>query len=168
MRQMEVTRKKIGDNVFYIKPFPAFAAANISGELSQVLAPILEGIAPLFKDEEEKNKGRNIGEMNIEDALPAFSKAMSGLDGDKMEHLAKRLLVRYKNVSVKGEITDGEAEILDEDMADEIFCGEIQDMLILCFEVVKVNFSGFFGKMSDLFGSLTDITEKKESKDTED
>ena len=37
MKQMEVTEKKIGDNTFYIKPFPAFVAVNISGDLASVV-----------------------------------------------------------------------------------------------------------------------------------
>ena len=33
MKQQETTQKTIGENKFYIRPFPAFRAANISGEL---------------------------------------------------------------------------------------------------------------------------------------
>ena len=47
MKQMEVTEKKIGDNTFYIKPFPAFVAVNISGDLASVVTPLLGGVAAL-------------------------------------------------------------------------------------------------------------------------
>ena len=30
MKQQETTQKTIGENTFYIRPFPAFRAANIS------------------------------------------------------------------------------------------------------------------------------------------
>ena len=39
MKQMEVTEKQIGESTFYIKPFPAFTAVNISGELAAILSP---------------------------------------------------------------------------------------------------------------------------------
>jgi len=48
MRRMQTIEKVIGENTFYIRPFGAFAAANISGELAALLSPILAGIAPLF------------------------------------------------------------------------------------------------------------------------
>lgn len=153
---MEVTKKKIGGYTFYIKPFPAFTAANISGELSQVLAPMLGSLAPLIGNANEED----VMDMDIESALPAFSNALSSLSGDKFEHLMTRLLVQYKNISVSGEATDNEAEVLDMDLANEIFCGELQDMFILCFEVVKVNYSGFFKKIAGRFGGLQGLTEK--------
>ena len=48
MRRMQTIEKVIGENTFYIRPFGAFAAANISGELAALLSPILAGIAPLW------------------------------------------------------------------------------------------------------------------------
>ena len=33
-----------------------------------------------------------------------------------------------------------------------VFCGDIQDMLILAMEVVKLNYSGFFSKLAAQFG----------------
>ena len=41
MRRMQTIEKVIGENTFYIRPFGAFAAANISGELAALLSPIL-------------------------------------------------------------------------------------------------------------------------------
>ena len=43
MRRMQTIEKVIGENTFYIRPFGAFAAANISGELAALLSPILAG-----------------------------------------------------------------------------------------------------------------------------
>ena len=37
LKQMEAQKVNIGDNTFYIKPFPAFKAANITGDLASVL-----------------------------------------------------------------------------------------------------------------------------------
>lgn len=151
MKQMEVTEKTIGQNTFYIRPFPAFVAVNISGELASVITPLLGGLASLVG---ANNEDGNILEADIEQALPAVTQAFSGISGDKFEKLMKKLLIDNKNISVEGEATDGDTKLLTMDLANEVFCGEIQDMYILCFEVIRINFKGFFSKIGALFGSL--------------
>ena len=159
MKQMEVTKKKIGDNTFYIRPFPAFTAANISGELSSVMAPIIGGLAGLMdgRDADE------LMDMDLTEAVPSITEALGSIDGDKVEHLMQRLLITYKNVSVSGVATDGENVPLDMDTANEIFCGEIDEMILLCAEVVKVNYGGFFKKVAGRSGSLQELIQKKKT-----
>lgn len=143
MKQHETSEKQISGNTFYIRPFPAFTAANISGELAAVLAPAITGLAPLAM----AASGAESDVMNLD--VSAFSGAMSGLSGDKVEGLLKKLLTKYNNVSV--EIEDG-VKPLDNDLANEIFCGSAQDMFILAVEVINVNFKGFFEKIGGQFG----------------
>ena len=164
LKQMEVTEKKIGDSTFYIKKFPAFTAANISGELVSVLAPVIGGIAAVAgKDIADGDKQANILDTDIEDALPAFSQAFSSLSGDKFERLMKKLLIDHKNVSVESEVTEGNVKLLTYDLANEVFCGDVQDMFILCLEVIKLNFNGFFKKMAAQFGGLTEALKKAQN-----
>ena len=40
MKQFEAKSKQIGENVFYIRPFPALVAANLSGDLAAVLTAL--------------------------------------------------------------------------------------------------------------------------------
>lgn len=147
MRRMQTIEKVIGENTFYIRPFGAFAAANISGELAALLSPILAGIAPLFGGLDTGDGGSDAAanplDMDIEEAMPAISSALSTISGDKVERMMRRLLIDQQNISVQGEDTDGNTVILDKDLADEVFCGELQDMFILCYEVIKLNFKGF-------------------------
>lgn len=164
MKQMEVTEKQVGENIFYLKPFPAFVAVNISGELASVLTPMLGGLAALFDSKKpkgdtagEEGSGGGILDSNIEDAIPALSQAFSALSGDKLERLMKKLLTDNKNISVEGEATDGATKILTSDLANEVFCGDAQDMYILCYEVIKLNFGGFFKNLGAQFGSLKDL-----------
>ena len=167
MKQMEVTEKTIGESTFYLKPFPAFVAVNISGELAAILTPMIGGIASLVGvkggDEatgtEEKPGG--IMDVDIDDALPALSKAFSNLSGDKFEKLMKKLLIDHKNISVECEATDGNTKLLTYDLANEVFCGDVQDMYILCFEVIRLNFAGFFSKLGVQFGSLKALLQKE-------
>lgn len=73
MRRMQTIEKVIGENTFYIRPFGAFAAANISGELAALLSPILAGIAPLFGGLDTGDNGSdaeaNPLDMDIEEAI---------------------------------------------------------------------------------------------------
>ena len=142
MKRTEVIEKVIGENRFYIKPFAAFTAANIS---------------PLLKDKEEDS---DLMSMEVEDALPAISSAFSSLSGDKFERMMRKLLIDHQNISVEAEATDGNVKLMDMDIANEVFCGEVQDMFILCFEVIRINFSGFFKKLGARFGSLQEVMKK--------
>ena len=157
MKQLEVTRKEIGDAVFYIKPFPAFTAANISGDLANLVAPLFGGMAGAFGN----SKAEDIMSMEIDEALPSISSAFSGLSGEKFERLMRKLLVEHKNISVECEATDGDTKVLTYDLANEVFCGEVQDMYILCFEVIRLNYKGFFKKIGARFGSLVEAFQKK-------
>ncbi len=89
-------------------------------------------------------KPKNIMDVDVEDALPALTSAFSSISGDKFERLTKKLLIDHKNISVVCEATDGEVKLLNYDLANEVFCGDVQDLYILCFEVIGLNFKGFF------------------------
>lgn len=155
MKRMDVTEKRIGENVFYLKPFPAFTAANISGELAALITPMVSGLAPLLGG---KATAADIMSVELEDAAPAITGAFSSLSGDKVERLMKKLLIENRNISVDNP-ENGKTEILSMDLANEIFCGEVQDMFLLCFEVIKINFGGFFKKLGAQFGDLQGLTE---------
>lgn len=145
MKQLEPTIEKVGGTKFYITPFPAFKAANLTGELASVLAPLLGVLAPLVND----------GSLMDVDAGRA-AEAMAGctaINGDKLEKLMQKLLLGG-HIVVEAPNEDGEIEgqRLDMDLANEIFCGEVQDMFVLCFHVIKLNFNGFFKKFASLSG----------------
>ena len=163
MKQTTVTEKVIGESTFYIRPFPAFTAANISGDLAALVTPLLGALAPLVvtKDEKGNEKQGNIMDAQVEDAAPALGKAMSGLSGDQFERLMKKLLTDYQNISVVNEeATGGKVVVMDYDLANEVFCGEVQDMFVLCWEVIKLNFQGFFKKLGARFGGLFEGLQK--------
>jgi hypothetical protein len=167
---MEVTEKKIGDSTFYIKPFPAFTASNISGDLAAVVAPFLgtavsaSGIAKGGSSADDADS--NIMDKDIDEVLPALTDAFSSLSGDKFEQLMRKLLINHRNISVECEATDGEVKLMTSDIADEVFCGEVQDMFILCWEVIKINYNGFFKKLGARFGNLMEAFQQK-TPDTE-
>ena len=158
LKQMEVTNVKIGENTFFIKPFKAFEAVNLSGELTSVISPLVGAFAPL------------VGNGNILDAEISADKvvdAFSGvnIDGNKLERLMKKLLLGG-NVVIEYEDENGEVqqETLDQDLANEVFCGNVQDMFVLCIHVIKLNFNGFFKRLATLSGKAEQVVAKKQRK----
>ena len=158
MRQFDVkSQKEINGNRFYIRPLPAFKCANLSGELASLIVPVLTSVAPLIGSNADIG---SVMDMQAEKIAPHLAGGLSALSGDRVEALLKKLLTTYRNVAV--EIEGGkDAQDLTDDLADEVFCGEVQDMFILAVEVIKVNFSGFFKKLGPLFGGrLAEILDK--------
>lgn len=161
MKLMETIHKEIDGIDFYLKPFPAFTAANISGELISILAPVIGSLAPALSNDGQDGETEEQGvmDMDIAEAVPHLANAFSKLDGNQFENIMKKLLVTHKNISVEDPNT-GSVKVLDMDAANEIFCGDLQNMFILCFEVIKLNYGGFFKKIGDRFGSLRDMVDK--------
>ena len=168
MKKMEVTKKTIGDTTFYIRPFGAFDASNISGELSAVVVPVVTSIAPIVSIF-ANDKSENVMDMEIDKYLPAIGSALAGVGGNKVELLVKKLIVDYNNISFDDE--DGKTSRLTFEDADDIFCGDVFGMYRLCYEVIKVNFKGFFDSIVSLFGSALTRYQNEDqiqSKTTED
>lgn len=177
MKRTEVEEYKIGENRFFVRRFPAFTAANISGELIRVLSPILSTVAValgnfdasaidttnMTLDDISKMDISNVMDMDIEKIVPSLSNALAGVSGNELQEIIEKLIVRYDNVSVNCEATDWNTARMTKDLADEVFCGDIQDMYILCFYVIKLNFRNFFKRFGSLFGSRTgdEMTEKE-------
>lgn len=153
MKLQDPVQVKIGEYNYYIRPFPAFKAANISGEVVSVVMPILGAALPLMG----ANTVGSIMDQDISELSPAITKGFESLSGDKCEKLLRDLLIRNGNIAVE---IEGEAKTLDEDLSNVVFCGEIQDMYILAFNVIKVNYGGFFKKLGDQSGKVAELITK--------
>ena len=159
MKQLEPRIATIGENTYYIRPLPAFRAANLTGELAAVIVPLLAGLAPLFAG---ANETVNLMDVDLEAASPAIGNAFSSLSGDKVEALLKKLLIDGGNITFETP-DDDKPQRLTMDLANELFCEEVQDLFLLAFEVIRTNYNGFFKKLSAQFGTafvkLTKTTE---------
>jgi len=173
MKQLETKREKVGDYVFYIRPFSAFKASNLTGELASVLVPLLGVFAPLIAKsaakkgaKKETNGEGSLMDIDVNDAAAAIGNC-SGIDGDKLEFLLKKLLLGGHIIV---ELEDGNGKVepqrLDEDLANEVFCGEVQNMFILSFHVIKMNFNGFFENLVNLFGKAGLAEDEEEEQTT--
>lgn len=149
MKQQDATPVLVGDTTFYIRPVPAFKSANIFGQLTKTITPVAGGLLSLVGGTGDEE---SIFDLNLEEAAPALAGAVSGLSGTVVETLLRQLLVDYGNIAYDDPET-GATPKLTMDKANELFCGEVQDMFILAVEVIKVNYNGFFKKLAAQFGS---------------
>ena len=155
MKQLESREVTVGENIFYIRPLPAFKAANLSGELAALVLPLVTGLTSLIPaGTTAENMGNGLFDIDVKDAGPAISAAFSSLSGDKIEAILKHLLIAGKNISV--EVPGERVQILTEDLANEAFCEDVQDMFILAFEVIRTNYNGFFKKLGGRFGPVVE------------
>ena len=150
MKQITPSEHVLGDTTFYVRPFPAFTAARITGDLGNVLIPILGAVAPLLGGNSEKEKG--VLDTDISQVAPAMSQGLSSLSGEKLELLMRELLTDYGNIAYRASNSTEMPVTLTADAVNELFCGDVQDMFVLAFYVIKQNFSGFFKKLSTRFG----------------
>lgn len=140
VKQAEVQEVQVGENLYYLRPFPAFKAVRMTGELSTIAGPVLASLAALA-----------VSDTDTADAVPAIVQAFQAISGDKLERLTKELLTANRNITVDVEGKE-DAQILTEELANELFCCEVQEMFILAFRVIQLNFSGFFKKLQTQFG----------------
>lgn len=158
MKQLETCSVNVGDNTFYLRPFPAFKAANVFGQITTLITPIISGLLPLV---DSIGGGKSVFDLNMSEAAPAITGAFSSLSGDKLERLLKELLTASKNVTVDDPQT-GKTVVLTEDLANELFCADTQDMFLLAWEVMKLNYNSFFKKLGDQFGAaFANLTKTK-------
>lgn len=158
LKQLEPKQVKVGDYNFYITPFPAFTAANLTGELASTLAPLLGVLASLVKED----GGEGLGDIDVTEAASAMS-SCTAISGDKIENLMRKLLLGGNiAVEIPDEMTGQvEAERLTYDLVNEIFCSEVQDMFVLCFHVIKLNFNGFFNRLAGQSGVVDVVSARK-------
>lgn len=156
MKQLDSKQVEINGITYYIFPFPAFKAANMSGKLIALAAPILGGLAAVA------GNLNDVMDVDIENAMPKLGDALAQLDGDKVEEMLNCLLLS-NNITVEYG-NSGKTEKLTQDIANDLFCGELQDMIRLAFEVIKVNYGGFFQKLGSQFGIQKGALDKMTSK----
>lgn len=185
MKMTEPKAVVVQGTTFYIYPFSAFKAANLSGELIALLGPMLGGLASLVSDGEADGNSntsdtkvtaaksgsednsfldKDIDWSKVSDAMGS---AFSTLSGDKVESILRKLLIANRNITAE---YDGQVSYLDEDILNDIFCGEIQGMYVLAYHVIKNNFGGFFAKFESQSGSAIKMIQQIQvtSKNTED
>lgn len=153
MKLQDATEVVVNENHFYVRPFPAFRAANISGEVIKVIIPIIGSVLPFVSTSGDTS----VLDTDLATIAPEITKAFESLSGDVVEKLLRDLLVKGNNIAVD---FNGETKPLTEDLVNELFCGEVQDMYILAFHVIRINYGGFFGKLGTQSGKVAELAQK--------
>ena len=80
LKQLEPKKETIGGLDFYIRPFPAMIAANLTGDLASLLTPVLAALMPLVGNDSNKDEGNgedgDLLNMDVNDAAASISKSM--------------------------------------------------------------------------------------------
>lgn len=141
----EIKLKTVNDVVFHVQCFDPFTALRVLGDLQRVLSPIV---------------GSMVGSANATgvESINILSKSISNIcnglheyvDGETLVKLIE-MLVRedYISVSIEG----GTPKRLSKDLVNLVFNGNPGGVLELAYEVVKVNYGGFFTIFKTLFGN---------------
>lgn len=162
LKQLEVTEFQLDDHTFYVKPFPAMKSASISTDVAKVIGPVIGGLFTAIRPGANTNSAENLlSAIDPQKAVSVLGTAFSSLDGEEMERIIRRLLLDYGNVSLSGPYTENRVKPLDMDAINEVFCYNAQDIFVLCWDVINLNFKGFFGKLRLQFGNLSDNTEEE-------
>lgn len=165
MKRQDPVTKTIGNYNFYIRPFGAMTASKMTGDLAALVTPMLGAVAPVVGKYLNAEDG-SLLDVDVADLGPVLTSAFTSLTGDNLERMMGQLLIDHKNIYFDS-IDDHDVKLLDRDEVDEIFCMELQDMFLLAFEVLKLNYSGFFRKLASRYGDLDAILEKLASKNSD-
>ena len=156
LKRTEKTKITIGDNDFFISKFGAFKSANLSGELVRLFTPIIASVAPavikLLGDDSEQTE--SFLDKDLDSMAPALAGAFDKLSGNQLEEIIRKLLIEERNISfVEKDCMDpNKVKVMEWDDADELFCGDIQDMYLLAIKVIQLNYKGFFKKLAAPYG----------------
>ena len=159
LKRTEKTKITIGDYDFYVSKFGAFKSANLSGELVRLFTPIIASIVPaasilLGNDDESTSVLDKEIDKGLESVAPALAGAFNNLSGKQVEELMRKLLIEERNISFieKNCMDSDKVKIMEWEDADELFCGELQDMYQLAIKVIQLNYKGFFTKIAAQYG----------------
>ena len=112
MKLQEPTEVVVNEKHYFIRPFPAFRAANISGEVIKVVVPIIGSVLPFVSTSGDTS----VLDTDLATIAPEITKAFESLSGDAVEKLLRDLLVRGNNIAVD---FNGETKPLTEDLVSK-------------------------------------------------
>lgn len=154
---MEATHVSYNDVEYAIFPFPAMVATGIAGDLAKYIGPIVSALAPLVSgdlksttvDEMGTEILGNVMQRQVDELVPVLQSAFSALDGKSLQKVVSSLLTTNGNINYEYVDDNGRAvtKRLTASTMDELFIGNLDVMLKLCIDVVRVNYSGFFGNL---------------------
>ena len=148
------TEVEVSGYSFYIEHFDPFTAISVLGDLQKIVTPILgkftENLATEGDTDVMDSDFQNL--MSAKGALSSVFNALhEHVDGETLVKTLK-LLLRKELIAVS--IEGAKPERLTDEVIIRIFNGDIGGILELAYQVVKVNYEGFFTTAANRFGTL--------------
>ncbi len=142
----------IGENKYYVQNIPPFKALKVLGDLQKLVSPIIAEVGDSVTGVEDGFLNNDVMSLGVIGKVlkGAFTSLYKYVDGDTLERTLKLLLdPNYIAVEINGRPT-----ALNEEVATQVFNGNIMEMLELAWEVVQINYSDVFTMAATRFGSL--------------
>ena len=174
---MEATRVSYNDVEYAIFPFPAMVSTRIAGDLAKYIGPIVSALMPLMSGDLKGTNADEVGmeildnamKRQVDELVPVLQSAFSALDGESLQKVVKSLLIENGNINY--EYVDDNGRVITRRLTastmDELFIGNLDVMLKLCIDVVRVNFTGFFGSRLSRSGGQQGKSKGQKSASTE-
>lgn len=155
----KITEFEQNGNTFYIRPFDPFTSLKLLGDLQKLVSPIIGNVFSSFGGESEK---ADVHIMDKKIDMAAVEKAFAALaehvDGQRLEAMAMRILDKnHVSVSIDG----AETTRLDKPQINELFTGNVSDMLMLIVEVLRANYGDFTKLFKSLSGNVAALKRAK-------
>jgi hypothetical protein len=176
-KQLDPMYVTYNDVNYAIYPFDAMTAVEMSGDLAKFLGPIVSALLPLFTggvsgetvDDIGASATKNVLAMSNDQLIPMLQGALTSLDGRAMRSLMNRLLISNENIVC--EIIDDNGKAVQRKLTagimNELFIGNLDVMLRLAVDVVRLNYAGFFKNLLSQSGSQQEPLKARRSKNTE-
>lgn len=152
LAELNIQEKTIGDNRYYVRPFPALMALELLGDLQAVLTG---AVGRSISDDVEVGSFLD-KKINMGAAIAAIGQQ---LKGPVLVSFAQRLILE-DYISVK-RLGKEEPERLSKLLFNNIFQRNLKELFELVFFILEVNYSDFFDGLPDLSGVLTGLVHQR-------
>lgn len=158
-KQISATEYTISDVRYSVRPFPAMDSAGVLGDLLSVIAPAIGTVGRSVMMSKSETLEGMMGDVSVDE----ITGKLSGLNGTTLKKIIKELLIDSQNIYFHhpSEPLPDRFELLNMDTFNELFCQGLDDALILCGHVIKLNFGSFFGRFAARYGKATEEAGKR-------
>lgn len=158
LANVEIKEKEIGENVYFVRPFPPQNSLELLGDLQAVVTSSLDTAVDKKDDIESNTEEESVLDRNINIGA-IISGVGKNLKGPVLVNFANRI-INKDFISIKRP-SDETPVKLEKNISDNIFAGRLKEMIQLMYFVLEVNYADFFENLPDLSGILQELGIKK-------
>ena len=141
LANVEIKEKEIGENVYFVRPFPPQKSLELLGDLQAVVTSSLDTAVDKKDDIESNTEEESVLDRNINIGA-IISGVGKNLKGPVLVNFANRI-INKDFISIKRP-SDETPVKLEKNISDNIFAGRLKEMIQLMYFVLEVNYADFF------------------------